>query len=132
MPKLQQIGSSIECSKSKVFVRKISTSTPVKITDLSGKEILLHKYKTKKRAIVSIAQELAPKACVICNTSNLDLHDELEAEVIEIYTNGRSNFQVISNFSHVHGIQGGDINSFTYARIVIPWRYVLQSQLTAG
>ena len=130
MGKYVYSGDSIECSYSHIAVRKLSKpSQPLRMTKLNGEEIRLFKYKCQKRGIVIIVKELVPKESVICKTSCLNIHDELEADVIEIYTPKLLNLGIISNFSHVHGIQGNAVNMFTYAKIIMPWRIFLERDL---
>jgi hypothetical protein len=123
MTKFVEAGASIEGNKSDVFVRKVSKTPTLLNIDGVGR---FYKYKSKIRAIVKITEELVPKIHRICERSNLNLHDELEAVTIEIFTENRISLQVISNFSNVHGIQANNINAFTYAKIVIPWRFVVE------
>ncbi len=92
----------------------------------------LFKYKSSIRALVSISEELLPKEHKICETSFLDLNDELDAEIVEIYLERIAKFTVQSNFSHVHGIQCSHIKGFTFAKIVIPWKFALQQALIAN
>lgn len=125
MAKYIQAGDSIECNKSRVSTRKVSTPVPLKIEKADGGFINLLKFKSKTNSNVTITEELNPKVGVISENSHLDLDDELEAQVMEIYIEGSANFKVISNFSNVHGIQSSNIDSFTYAKIVIPFRFLL-------
>jgi hypothetical protein len=130
MAKHLNVGESIECNKSRIAVRSVSKNpTLVAIEGLNGKSYRFFKYKTKIRAIATIIEELNPKECVICEGSHLDLDDTLEAETLEIYTSKRMIFEVISNFSNVHGIQGDEVNHLTYAKIIIPWRFLLEKNL---
>ena len=130
MAKHENLGDSIECNKSMIAVRKVSKKpTFIKMDCIDGGNISLFKYKTNIRAIVKIEEALAPLECIICATSHLGLEDSLEGEVISIYTKSKINLNPVSNFSHVHGIQGDYVKSFTYAKIDIPWRYVLTRSL---
>jgi hypothetical protein len=86
----------------------------------------MFKYKTKKRAIVTVSAELNPKVQIFCETSYLELNDAIEGDVVEIYTDEEVEFELVSNFSHVHGIQGNALNNLTYARIALPFRFVLE------
>lgn len=120
----QNAGDSIECSSAKISVRKIGDPFYIKI-----KGVKYFKYKSSVRSIVTITQELNPKEHIILPSSKLDLNDELSADVVEIYTINKRKFDVCSNFSHVHGIQCNDISDFTFAKIVIPWRYITVRKL---
>ncbi|MFZ1785381.1 MAG: hypothetical protein WAU23_09250 [Ferruginibacter sp.] len=123
-------GDSIECNKSLIAVRKISKKhTLINMDSINGEFVRLFKYKSSIRAIVKIKEELDPLACIICQTSHLALEDSLEGEVISIYTKRQIKLEPVSNFSHVHGIQGSNVTDFTYAKIDIPWRYVLEREL---
>jgi len=124
--KLVQLGNSVECQKSNIALRS-SGDNPFGI-EYEG--VRYFKYKSKKRAIVTITEELNPKEPRICKTSYLDLNGILEAEVIEIWTEKRVKFEVTSNFSNVHGIQQNSVNAFTFAKIVITWRAILEKALT--
>ena len=126
MAKYIEAGNSIECHKSNVSTRKIVKNPIVIQID----EIKYFKYSTKIRCIVKIIEELNPKIHRINESSALNIHDELEAERIDIFTEKRISLSLISNFSHVHGIQNGDINSFTYAKILIPFRFVLHKSIS--
>jgi hypothetical protein len=127
MAKYVNPGDSIECNKSEVAVRKI-TKTPilVKVDEVRGR---LYKYKSGIRAIVSITETLLDTDKHRINeNSKVSFNDTLEGDTIEIYTKKRMTFGLISNFSHVHSIQGDKVPCFTYAKIIIPWRYVLETQ----
>lgn len=126
MAKYINSGESIECKESHVATRKSSAPTLLNIAEIDGKLRRLFKYKTKIRAIIKITRELTPKKGVICDNSHLDLLDELEGDTVEIFTENRIKLEVVSYFSNVHGIQGNSVNCFTYAKIVIPWRFVLE------
>ena len=125
MAKYIEAGNSLECHKSNVAIRK-KVKNPIVI---QIDEIKYFKYSTKIRCIIKIIEELNPKIHRISKTSALDIHDELEAVGIDIYTEKRISLKVLSNFSNVHGIQSGVINSFTYAKIRIPFRFVLQKSI---
>lgn len=127
MAKYIEVGDSIECNKSEIYVRKISNNPVLLNWEGVGR---FFKYKSKIHALVKITEELIPKICRICNTSNLNLNDELEGVVLEIYLEKKVKLQVIANFSNVHGIQANAINSFTFAKVVIPWRFVLEKGLS--
>jgi hypothetical protein len=99
------------------------------LTCLNGEEILLHKGKTKKSAYVKISEELNPKEQRICLTSHVNLDEELQADTIEIYTKRKVTLHLESNFSHVHGVQWNYTKCFTYAKIFIPWRFILEKQI---
>jgi len=122
-------ADSIECSRSQVAMRKLITHALIKLHSLTGEEIRLFKYKTKKKAFVKIVQELNPKVCIMCATSILHRDDGLEADVIEIYTKVKLGTLHSSNFTSTHGIQWNNINDFTYAKIIIPWQFVTQRQI---
>lgn len=126
MAKYIETGNSLECHKSNIATRKVANKNPILI---QIDEIRYYKYSTKIRCIVKIIEELNPKIHRISETSALNIHDELEAEGIDIYTEKRISLNLVSNFSHVHGIQSNDINSFTYAKILTPFRFVLQRSL---
>jgi hypothetical protein len=119
-------GDSIECRRSVVAVRKVSGPTFITMKGIDQNDYEFFKYKSKIRAIVRIVESLDPKECIISESSFLDVDDRLEGDVVEIYATIQFDFQKISNFSHVHGIQGDSLNSFTYAKIVQPWRFVTQ------
>jgi hypothetical protein len=125
MAKFIDVGDSVECNKSEVFVRKVNKPILLDIEGIGR----FFKYKSKIRAIIKITEELIPKVHRICNSSNLSLHDELEGDTIEIFLEEKITFQLISNFSNVHSIQGNNVNSFTYAKILIPFRFVLERRL---
>jgi hypothetical protein len=118
-------GVSIEGGKSDILIRKITDPVLIKIEGVGR----FFKYKSKIRAIVKITEELVPKVHRICCYSNLNLDDELDAPTIEILTEKRITLELISNFSNVHGIQGNRVNAFTYAKIVIPWRYAINKAI---
>lgn len=124
-------GDSIECSQSMIAVRKVSkTPTLVNIEcKEEGRKMRLFKYKSSIRSIVQITEELNPLDSVVCENSHLVLHDTLEAAVLSIYTAKKVTLETVSNFSHVHGIQGANVNAFTYAKIDIPWPFVLNQKL---
>ncbi len=128
MAKYINAGDSIECSTSCIITRKLSNSAQnyLKIEKDGGGFVNVFKYKTKIRATVKIVSELAPKTHIICQSSKLDVHDELEGETIEIYTDKKVKLELTSNFTNVHGIQGNTIKTFTYAKIAIPFRFALQ------
>lgn len=117
-----EAGKSIECNKSSVSVRGISKNPS--FVEIEG--MRLFRYKSKISAIIKIQEELVPKIFKICESSCLDVNDVLEAPSIEINIAKRVVFKIESNFSSKHGIQYNDINSFTYAKIVIPWRFVTE------
>jgi len=125
MAKYIDIGDSVEGSKSSVYLRKVNKPILLNLEGVGR----FYKYKSKIRAIIKITEELVPKVYKICETSNLNLNDELEGDIIEILLEEKVTFQLISNFSNVHGIQGNSINTFTYAKIIIPWRFVLERGL---
>jgi len=125
MAKFINVGDSIEAKRSDILVRKVSSPTLINIEGVGR----FFKYKSKIRAIVKVTEELMPKVHRICCYSNLNLDDELEAGTIEILTENRISLQLVSNFSNVHGIQANNVNAFTYAKIVIPWRFVLEKGL---
>ncbi len=128
MAKYVDAGNSVECSKSNIALRKITTASALVKVD----GINYFKYKTKKRAIVTVTEELRPKVHRICPTSYLNLNDILEADTVEIYVEKRITLALTSNFSHVHGIQANNINMFTYAKIIIPWRFIAERAIGAG
>jgi hypothetical protein len=128
MAKYIGAGDSLECLKSNVATRKISNNPY--IIEIEG--IKYFKYSTKIRCTIKIIEELNPKIHRISEFSALNIHDELEAEGIDIYTEKRISLKIISNYSNVHSIQSNDINSFTYAKILIPFRFVLQKTLASG
>jgi hypothetical protein len=116
------LGSSIEGNKSSVAVRKISKNPS--ILDIEGVG-LFFKYKSKIHAIVKVTEELSPKKHIICETSFLNLNDELEADIIELFTPKKLSLKLTSNFSSVHGIQSNNLSMFTYAKIASPFRFAL-------
>ena len=122
-------GNSIECNKSCIAARGISKK-PVLITNLEGVAGRWFKYKGHKRVIATITEELRPRRHKICELSKLLLNDALDADVVEMYFEKRITVEIVSNFSNVHGIQGSHANTFTYAKIVIPWRFVLQRAIS--
>ena len=125
MAKFMNVGDSIEANRSDILVRKVSSPILINIEGVGR----FFKYKSKIRAIVKITEELLPKVHRICCYSNLNLNDELEADTIEIFTENKITLQLVSNFSNVHGIQANNVNAYTYAKIVIPWRFVLEKGL---
>jgi len=114
MAKFVNAGVSIEGSKSNIIVRKISDPIVIAIEGVGR----FYKYKSKI------------KVYRICCDSKLDLNDELDAATIEILTEERVSLVLISNFSNVHGIQGNNVNTFTYAKIIIPWRFILEKGIS--
>ena len=125
-------GNSVECQKSFVATRKVSGPFFVSLPTLTGSKIPLFKYKTNIRSLVFIIEQLNPFECIICKESKMNLNDVLEGTVIEVYTKKRIKFKLESNYSNVHGIQGDHVTDFTYAKIVIPWEYVLNQHLIPG
>lgn len=125
MGKYTDLGNSVECDGSRICVRWITNNPSL----VKQGPMRLFKYKSKTRSIVIITKELAPKEHRISSHSKLDLNDELEADTMEIYLEKRVSFDLASNFSHVHGIQQSDVSAFTYAKIIIPWRHMLQKAL---
>lgn len=122
MTKFVNPGDSVEGNKSDIIIRWISKPTLIDIEGVGR----FYKYKSKKRAIIKITEELLPKVHRISPHSKLNLHDELNADVIEILTEYRIKKILISNFSSVHGIQCNTVSTFTYAKIIMPWRFVLE------
>ncbi len=130
MPTHVNPGDSIECSISLIAVRKISKKPVLtNMQCLNGDCILLYKYKTNIRAIVAIRQELNPLQPIILNNSYLTLQDNLEGAVLSIYTKDKFSLDLTSNFSHVHGIQNGNVACFTYATIDAPFPFVLNRHI---
>lgn len=123
------MGDSVECEKSLVHVRKSTGPTAIDVTCVNGSVLSLYKYKGKRSSAVKIVQELDPKQSIVSATSYLDQNDSIEGDTIEIYTGRLLNFKVKANFSHVHGMQESSIPEFTYAKIEIPWEFVLQRRL---
>jgi hypothetical protein len=122
-------GDSIEGGKSHIHVRKVTNPILIDIDGIGR----FFKYKSKIRAIITITEELIPKIHRICCDSKLDLNDELDAATIDILTSKRiKTWKLISNFSNVHGIQSNIVNDFTYAKILIPWRFVLERGLSGN
>lgn len=120
-------GDSIECESSCIATRKISPQpTFIRIATIDGTMVNLFKYKTKIRATVTITEELTPKEPIIEDSSKLDLHSTLEGDTLEIYTKVRIKLGLHSNFTSTHTIQGDSVKTFTYAKIVIPWRFMLE------
>jgi hypothetical protein len=131
MAKSINSGASIECQKSHVAARKISNPVLVIIPGINGvNQHRLFKYKTGIRSVAKIVEELDPKNAIIDIASNLDLNDEIEGPILEIYTIKREKAKIVSNYSHVHSIQSIDFSDFTYAKIITPWGFVIQKDFT--
>lgn len=124
-------GDSIECNESQIAVRKCFTNNP---TIARFDKLRLFKYKSSIRSVATILTELPiiPPAtelqAIILVSSKLDKGDILNCETMEIYTERRlpNPMPIVSNFSHVHGIQGHRMNCFTFAKIVTPWRIFME------
>ena len=127
MTKYVNLGNSIEANRSDLITRKIKKASSLINIEGIGR---FFKYTTKINSNIIITEELVPKQHRICPHSFLDLHDELEGESLEIYTDLHIPMKTISNFSNVHGAQTGSINSFTYAKILTPWRFILERSLS--
>ncbi|PIY04375.1 MAG: hypothetical protein COZ21_06910 [Bacteroidetes bacterium CG_4_10_14_3_um_filter_31_20] len=124
-------GDSIECEASCIVTRKVSPKPIfIKIEALDGTFVNFFKYKTKIRATVTIIKELNPKEPIIDDISKLDLDSTLEAGTVEIYTKSRIKLELTSNFTSTHTIQNNIVNIFTYAKIVIPWQFMLDRALS--
>ncbi len=128
MAKHVDAGTSLECSKSHIEVRKliIDNRTMIKIEGIGR----CFKYKSGINSTVTITEELSPLKAVFCEESHLNLSDQLQADIIEIYTPKKIVTTLESNHSHVHGINVSDLKTYTYAKIVIPFRYVLERNST--
>ena len=126
MTKYVNLGDSIEAGQTDLVSRKIRKVSSLVNIEGVGR---FFKYKTKINSNIKITEELVPKEYRICPQSYLDLNDELECDSLEIYTESLITTGVLTNFTSVHGIQAGSINSFTYAKILTPWRFILERQL---
>jgi len=126
MTKYVNLGNSIEASRTDITTRKLKKASSSVYFEGVGR---FFKYKTKINSNIKITEELVPKEPRISPQSFLDLNDELDGDIFEIYTDTLIDTKVISNFSNVHGIQSGRINSFTYAKIMTPWRFILEQRL---
>lgn len=132
MAKHEYLGASIECEKSQIATRKISSPVLVVVIGKRGTDQhRLFKYKTTINGNAKIVEELNPKDALISDLSHLDLNDEIQGPIIEIYTSKREKCTLVSNYSNVHSIQSYDFKKFTYAKIVTPWEYILQRKTLA-
>lgn len=125
MAKYLEAGNSLECIKSNVATRKISKNPC--IIKIDG--INYFKYSAQRRCIVKILEELNPKQHRIYEKSALNINDEIEAQGVDIYTEKRFKLKKESNYSNVHGIQSNIINTFTCAKIMTPFRFVLEKSI---
>lgn len=123
--KCLQQGDSIECENANICSRQLDLTLPVKINCSDGKIIKLFKYKTKKNAWVKIVEELNPKEHVVNSNSKLDLGVLLEADIVEVYVSKCLKIGRGSNITSTHGAQGCTSNCFTYAQIMMPFRFIL-------
>jgi hypothetical protein len=121
MGEFQNRGDSIEGEKVHCNTRK---AIPGGRFDFLGIGILW-KYGCQTNAFVKIIEELNPKRFKYKSTSHLDLDDCISGEKIEVFSSDKLRFKKESNFSSTHGIQWSQSNSYTYAEIKIPYRYIL-------
>ena len=125
MIRLVEENDSIEGVRFDISARKLNPCSPLSY-NIEGVIYYFHKFKSKIRGKAVIIEEYSPKKFLIAEKSHLDIKDEIEADVIELFLLKTSAKEILSNYSHVHGIQNFISNEHSYGIIKAPFKFVLE------